>query len=445
MNENNNNADPINTPSGGLGVNNNNNASPQKSPSGDIGVTPPLGGRGVIGGGLVNAHLHTPYSFSAFDSIPQALDMAVDENVKVVGINDFYATEGYAEWASECAKRNLFPLFNIEFISLNKEDQENGVRVNDPSNPGRTYLSGKGLAFPSILKDPWLKQLNDVKAESNKHVEKMCAKMNEILASIEAPFTISFSEVEKELTRGSIRERHLAKALRMKIAETFSNEADQIAFYQKVFGGKALKSKVSDVAAVENEIRGNLLKAGGGAFVPESPEAFLDMDDVCKIIINAGGIPTYPFLADFGNKQFTDFEGNKEKALEILKKRGFASIELIPTRNTVEVLEEYTNFFWNHGFVVTFGTEHNTPAMEPIEVHVQTNQKLSQAMLEINYKGACVIAAHQELVRQGKKGYIDKNGVADYANREKYIQIGHELINTPRPLKGGKELPNLKV
>jgi hypothetical protein len=58
---------------------------------------------------LVNAHLHTPYSFSAFESIPQALDMAVAENVKVVGINDFYATEGYAEWADRMCQTQLVP------------------------------------------------------------------------------------------------------------------------------------------------------------------------------------------------------------------------------------------------------------------------------------------------------------------------------------------------
>lgn len=407
---------------------NNNNAQTSPSPLGGVGggFNPPLGGG--QGGALVNAHLHTPYSFSAFDSIQQALDMAVDENVKVVGINDFYATEGYAEWDKECAKRNLYPLFNIEFISLNKEDQANGIRVNDPNNPGRTYLSGKGLAYPLILKDPYLSQLNNVKAASNKHVEKMCEKLNEILVSIEAPFTISFAEVEKKLTKGSIRERHLAKALRMKVSEAFSIEADQIAFYQKVFGGKALKSTVGDVAAVENEIRGNLLKAGGAAFVPESPEAFLDMDLVCKIIVAAGGIPTYPFLADFGNREFTDFEADKVKTLEILKKRGFASIEFIPTRNTAEVLEDYTNFFWENGFVVTFGTEHNTPAMEPVEVFVQKNKALSPRMLEINYQSACVVAAHQHLVKQGLNGYVDENGLADFAKRDEFIALGEKLI-----------------
>ncbi|MDD4922947.1 MAG: hypothetical protein PHS30_10790, partial [Bacteroidales bacterium] len=57
----------------------------------------------------VNAHLHTPYSFSAFSELTQALDMAVAEGVSVVGINDFYTTSGYEAWATECKKRHLYP------------------------------------------------------------------------------------------------------------------------------------------------------------------------------------------------------------------------------------------------------------------------------------------------------------------------------------------------
>ncbi len=100
----------------------------------------------------VNAHMHTPYSFSAFSDVNDALDRAVAEEVKVVGINDFYTTEGYQEWAEGCSKRNLYPLFGIEFISLNEEDQKKGLRVNDPANPGRTYLSGKGSNWKSLTR-----------------------------------------------------------------------------------------------------------------------------------------------------------------------------------------------------------------------------------------------------------------------------------------------------
>ena len=103
----------------------------------------------------VNAHLHTPYSFSAFDKLNDALDRAVAENVRVVGVNDFYSTDGYKEWNDGCRSRKLFPLFTVEFISLQQQDQAAGVRVNDPNNPGRTYLSGKGLAYPVELAEPF--------------------------------------------------------------------------------------------------------------------------------------------------------------------------------------------------------------------------------------------------------------------------------------------------
>ena len=119
----------------------------------------------------VNAHLHTPFSFSAFSDIDDALDRAVAENVKVVGINDFYTAEGYAEWAEGCKKRNLYPLFNIELISLDKDFQQARVRVNDPANPGRTYISGKGLSYPFRLAEPYASQLANVRNEANKQVE----------------------------------------------------------------------------------------------------------------------------------------------------------------------------------------------------------------------------------------------------------------------------------
>jgi len=247
---------------------------------------------------LVNAHMHTPYSFSAFTDISQALNMAVNENVKIAGINDFYTTDGYQEWADACIARKIFPLFNIEYISLNRDDQTAGIRVNDPNNPGRTYLSGKGLAFPSKLEEPYASQLESVRQESNLQVQKMCAKLNEVLTECSAGFQLDYEEIKSNMTKGMVRERHLAKALREKVNSQFTTSEGQQLFYQLIFGGKALKSDIRNFAAIENEIRGNLLKAGGAAFIPESPEAFLDMEMVCQLILKSGGIPTYPFLAD---------------------------------------------------------------------------------------------------------------------------------------------------
>ena len=371
----------------------------------------------------VNAHLHTPYSFSAFEKLTDALERAADENVQVVGINDFYTTDGYEEWNREALKRRLYPLFNIELISLQEDDRNNGIRVNDPDNPGRTYISGKGLACPPKLTEPYASQLAAIRAESNAQVKDICLKINDILANLKVGFDLDFEILKKFMTKGQVRERHIAKGLRMLIYIHFKNEPDEIKFFlEKLFGGKHLKSDIYDYAGVENEIRSNLLKAGGAAFVPEDAQAFLPLESMRQIILAAGGIPTYPFLGDNANGEFTDFEQDVEKVSAILQQRGIFSAEFISTRNSLEVLEEYAKYLYDNGFIVTFGTEHNTPVMEPILPATRNDTPLSDLLKGINYKSACVIAAHQEHIRKGQKGYSEN------IDREEFIKEGDILI-----------------
>uniref|UniRef100_UPI003AB2AF27 chorismate synthase n=1 Tax=Alistipes ihumii TaxID=1470347 RepID=UPI003AB2AF27 len=82
----------------------------------------------------VNAHLHTPYSFSAFDKLTDALDRAVAENVRVVGVNDFYSMDGYKA---------------IGFVVWNKNqhsnDYENIKNLFRPSHADYTYMQKYGI------------------------------------------------------------------------------------------------------------------------------------------------------------------------------------------------------------------------------------------------------------------------------------------------------------
>ena len=256
----------------------------------------------------------------------------------------------------------------------------------------------------------------------------MCEKLNQLLLSIEAGFSLDFEDIKSGMTKGMVRERHLAKAIREKVDNSFSSADDKKAFYAQLFGGKELASALDAPASIENELRNNLLKAGGPAFIPEPVEAFLESELVCKMILNQGGIPTYPFLADDNNGNFTPFEGLKEKAAQTLKERTIWSVEFITTRNTVEVLEEYVRFFQNEGFVVTLGSEHNTPAMEPIELFARKKTALSNFLKEANYQGACVIAAHQYLLATEGSGYLNKDGSPKRENLDYFVSVGKALI-----------------
>lgn len=350
----------------------------------------------------VNAHLHTPYSFSAFADVADALDRAAAEGVKVVGINDFYTMEGYQEWHDGCMARGLYPLMGLEMIALSSDAQSRGLRVNDPNNPGRTYLSGKGLAYPVTLTGKEAEWLANVREESNQQVARMCAKLNDVLDVKHAGFRLDYNELVRTLTRGSLRERHLAKALRL-AAEKEVRTSSLVDFYEHLCG-KPLKSDVTNAAGVENELRSYLLKAGGAAFVPETAEAFLPVETVCRIIRAAGGIPTYPFLADDAKGCFTDFEGDLMQAADTLRQWGIPSVEFITTRNTTAVLEQYAGWLEDEGFIVTFGSEHNTPAMEPIRLRTRDADHLSDRLRAINWRGACRIAAHQAGLQTKEEG-----------------------------------------
>ncbi|PTN08789.1 hypothetical protein [Mangrovibacterium marinum] len=376
----------------------------------------------------VNGHFHTPYSFSAFTEIQQVFAMAQAEKVRVLGINDFYTTDGYDEFCELARQRLIFPLFNIEFMSLQKDLQAAGIRVNDPNNPGRTYFSGKGLKYPVRLNADMIARLFQVQNESNRQAAQMIDKLNDFLEELKAGFSFTYDELKSRYAKNLLRERHIAKALREAVVQKFPTEDEQKAFFTKLFSGKEPKSAMHDFASLENEIRSHLLKAGGPAFVPEDDKAFLSLEQVKELIIQAGGIPCYPVLLDNAKGEFTDFEGDYEQLYQQLVAKNVSMLELIPGRNKPEIMEEFVNFFNNRGFVITFGTEHNTPKLDPITVYGGDGGELSPAMKKIGYEGACVIAAHQYLVAKGRLGYLDKQGKAKVDERDTFIALGNAVI-----------------
>ncbi len=376
----------------------------------------------------INGHIHTPHSFSAFTDIEQAFQLAQKEGIKVLGINDFYTTGGYDEFAGLARKYRIFPLFNIEFMTLQHDLQKEGVRVNDPNNPGRTYLSGKGLRFPVNMSEHSLSKMRRLQTESNRQTYQMVDKLNDFFEKTGIDLFFDAAELQKKLAKTLFRERHIAQAVRLAVFEKESSEAGRMELFQKIFLGKSLKSSIEDFAGVENEIRGNLLKTGGAAFVPEDADAFLTLEEAVEVIIDAGGITCYPVLLDDAKGNFTDYEEDWEKLLQALIAKDIYSVELIPGRNDFQILKKFVAFFYENGFVVTFGTEHNTPQLTPLEVTCRGGVPLDAQLRDINYEGAAILAAHQYLVANGEEGYL-KGKEAKIEEKEWFADLGKAVIS----------------
>jgi hypothetical protein len=377
----------------------------------------------------VNAHIHTPYSFSAFESIKEIFTMAKAEHISVAGINDFFVTEGYEDFCTEALQYKIFPLFNIEFMGLLKEEQRLNIRINDPNNPGRCYFSGKGLDYPFHLQPAYLRILEAVIEESQKQVKTMILKTNDWFSGIDLPLRLDYEDIRIKCARNLVRERHIAKAIRIAVYEHSNDEQERIGLLQKIFGGEKPGSSITDISGIENEIRSNLLKAGGMAFVTEDESAFMTLDDIIRLISDAGGIPCYPVLLDDKNGDFTEYEKDPDGLYSELAKHNIGCIEFIPGRNHADYLREYVRYFHDKGFVILLGTEHNAPGMIPLTCYTRGKVPLDDYLREISYEGACVVAAHQYLRANKKTGFIDNKGLPIFDKKGKLAKLGNAVIH----------------
>lgn len=375
-----------------------------------------------------NGHIHTPYSFSAFDNLETAFRMANNEGIAVLGINDFFVTDGYDAFYKESLFHRVFPLFNIEFIGLLKEEQKNGIRINDPNNPGRIYFSGKGLDYPFSPEHAIKKKIDEVIEESQNQIKAMIARLNLLIHPINVNHILTYEGIKERYAQNLVRERHLAKAIRCLAFENYSTPEDQLQFIEALYGGKKSKTDLSNPAALENEIRSNLLKAGGAAFVEEDENSFLDLKTIISIIIKSGGIPCYPVLLDNSAGKFTEFEADPEKLYESLTSLGVGCIELIPGRNDFDILKKFVEFFHEKNFIITFGTEHNTPEMIPLTVTARGSKTLDVSLKKIGWEGVCVITAHQYLRAQKREGYVNKDGIFKIGEKKDFASLGQLII-----------------
>lgn len=377
----------------------------------------------------VNAHLHTPHSFSFFDSIPGIFEQAIKENVLVLGINDFYLADGFREFYEEGLRTGIFPMFNIEIVGLMVKEQYNRFRINDPVNPGRTYLSGKGLDYPFHLDETLACRLNNASFEIQMHIKEIIEKANRIIHELDTTLSLKYSEVKRIFAREFVTERHISRAIRSLIFDKYENPSGRKKILLDICDIGQCAADINDYAAVENEIRSGLLKSGGRAFVAEEPGAFLPLSEVLQIILNAGGIPCYSVLLDDEQGRCTEYEANKQILLNELLSHNIHCIEFIPSRNHAEILQDYARYFRNNEFLVLFGTAHSTPEKKSLRVSTRDGEYLDEELSAISFEGASVIAAHQYLRARGESGYVDPEGIPQKKRLNEFLELGKAVIH----------------
>ncbi len=374
-----------------------------------------------------NDHLHLPPNFSAFDTVEQAVELGAEQGLALLCASNYYDYRIYRRFGRRCAQRGIFPVFGLEIIVFDEELAGQGIRVNDPNNPGRMYVCGLSVVRFDPLPPRAGQTLGEIRTRDEQRMRKMIDLLNEQMARAEAGVSLSYEEIVEGLVRRHgvapeavcLQERHLAQAYQEALCAGGMERGAALA--ERVIGAKL--SDPGDPVAMQNDLRSHLMKAGRPAYVEEK---FVTFARARETILEMGGIPCYPILGD-GASPICEFESSPEALRDELCARGFFMAQFIPRRNSLELVERYARVLREAGIVLTVGTEHNTLELIPLRPACRGGQPLSAELEQLFWEGACVCAAHQVLVARGERGFVDGEGNLCADPRELAV-VGAELI-----------------
>jgi hypothetical protein len=362
-----------------------------------------------------NLHVHTNHSFSAFRSPCEAAWEARQAGIEIFGINDFYTTAGHAEFAKACAALGMPAVLGIEVVALDRELAGAGTLVNDPANPGRIYLCGKGVTRSEA--PPAQAMLTRLRGHQEARNRALVAKADERFRATVGAAGPLWEDVVALTPAGNTTERHVAKAILERIRSVAVERSMPAAdAFAAVVGAPPRGGDADQQGAV----RSQLLKSGRPCYVAENPAAFPPVAEVRRLFLDLGAIPTYPVLGNPG----TAAEQDVRRWCDRLESWGFCALELIPARNTDERVAEVVAEAGRRGWPIFDGTEHNTPAMEPLTTRWGLDERFRPAFRA----GACVALGHQELVAQGVPGYVDDLGRPTPDGFERCLAAGERRL-----------------
>lgn len=374
-----------------------------------------------------NTHIHLPPNFSAFDTVEQAVTQAAAEGLCVLGTSNYYDYSIYRPFSELCRQHGITPLYGLEIIILRESEQTAGRRINDPANPGRMYLCGKGICRFDPLPPRAQDLLGVIRRQDSERMAKVVDRLRWTLAKRGLPVALDTDRIRDQIGQRHgvplntvyLQERHVAQAFQEELFRVIP-EAGREQRLQELLGVPV----PPDPVGAQNALRAGLLKAGKPAY---EPETFVAMPHAWELILEMGGLPCYPVLAD-GARPVCEAEADPELLANQLLDLNLHAAEFIPNRNDPAVLQSYVTTLRQRGIAVSAGTEHNTLERLPLRPAARNGQALPPEVERIFWEGTCVITAHQHFTQRGEVGLVDRGGRRSAWSLEALAEVGAELL-----------------
>jgi len=369
--------------------------------------------------GGINLHVHTNESYSLFRSPTEAVWYAYSSGVEYFGINDHYTIDGHPEFRDACRIADLKPAFSIEAVAMDPVSCRANRRYNDPNNPGRCYLIGKGVTRNLNRNGENERLLLRMRNAIQRRNVEIVERLNSYAEKKGYSINITYEDVRRLTPRGNATERHVVQAFCEKLDSLSEEESMRLEIYSAVIGRDLSVETLNDPAALLTTVRAGLVKTGGACYVEEDSEAFTSIESLVGMYLEYGAIPSYPFMGG----PVTEEEEDLDRLFKRVVSYGIYAFDVVEFRTPLDKAREIVTFAQERGFPVFIGTEHNTKRVDPIIGEIAKDSVLYGYLK----RSAEFVIGHQVLSTLCDYGYVTEEGLPHIENLREGFALFSEV------------------
>ncbi|MFO8006616.1 MAG: hypothetical protein R6V05_02660 [Candidatus Brocadiia bacterium] len=274
----------------------------------------------------VNVHVHTFYSYNAYGYSPSRFAWEAHRyGLEVAGIVDFDVLDGTEEFLEAGRLLRLKTVSGFETRVFVPELE--GLVTNSPHEPGVAYLISTGFVQPPRPGTTAAETLAQMAECAQRRNRRMVRRVNEHLE----PVTVDYEQDVLPLTpAGNATERHMLVAYDRKAREMFPDAGDLAQFWSEKLEEPpgAVRELLDEPVELKALIRARLMKYGGVGYAAPEEGSFPQMDDVLRMILDCGAVPSGGWLDG-------THEGERDPAelFGLWRRKGIPFITIVPDRN----------------------------------------------------------------------------------------------------------------
>ncbi|MGN0867418.1 MAG: hypothetical protein ACI4SG_07090 [Oligosphaeraceae bacterium] len=358
----------------------------------------------------MNMHVHSFYSYNGEGWSPSRIAFEMRKmGLHGAALCDFDVIQGVDEFmaAGDLLGLRTAASFESRVFFPEYADKE----INSPGEPGVFYFMGSGFVN------------GERSGEFKAQLEQAHKRNRALIDRINSALGVCKLSYEKDVLPltpdDNATERHIVQAYRDLAIQQFGEEG-ACRHWAEFFNDDPAKLAEKSPNAMNEYLRGKLMKKGGLGYEQPDETTFPPIDQVIQLIHRCRALPCSAWLDGS-----LPGEANPREQLECLMAKGLEMVNIIPDRNwnfkdpakqevRVRALYEYVDTANALGLPIIAGTECNKPGQRKVDDFA--DEHLRPVMKDFT-RGADVLFGHTLLLRYANYAYCDQRAKEEFPER----------------------------